>query len=123
MMHNQEANVWVMHSREEMGYGEIISTYTMYVGKVNILTPGSLNCTASAGQGMRSTVTDVQSQSLLGLCLDLHTQVHLCIEMPCKVNQRLPVGENNSLLEEDVFVTLAQSCSAVFNAGSPAHSV
>ena len=40
-MHNQEANVWVMHSREEMGYGEIISTYTMYVGKVRtyILTP------------------------------------------------------------------------------------
>lgn len=34
MMHDQEANVWVMHSKEEMGYGDVISTYTMYVGKV-----------------------------------------------------------------------------------------
>ena len=34
MMHNQEAHVWVMHSKEELGYGDVISTYTMYVGKV-----------------------------------------------------------------------------------------
>ena len=34
MMHNQEANVWIMHSKEELGYGDVISTYTMYVGKV-----------------------------------------------------------------------------------------
>ena len=33
-MHNQEAHVWVMHSKEELGYGSVISTYTMYVGKV-----------------------------------------------------------------------------------------
>ncbi|KAL3157264.1 hypothetical protein ABBQ38_001497 [Trebouxia sp. C0009 RCD-2024] len=33
MMHDQEANVWIMHSKEELGYGDVISTYTMYVGK------------------------------------------------------------------------------------------
>ena len=33
-MHNQEAHVWVMHSKEELGYGDVVSTYTMYVGKV-----------------------------------------------------------------------------------------
>lgn len=44
MTHNQEANVWVMHSREEMGYGEIISTYTMYVGKVCTHVHKSTGC-------------------------------------------------------------------------------
>lgn len=32
-MHDQEANTWVMESKEDLGYGEIVSTYTMYVGK------------------------------------------------------------------------------------------
>lgn len=36
-MHEQEANTWVMYSKEEMGYGEIISTYTMYVAKVCLI--------------------------------------------------------------------------------------
>ena len=35
-MHNQEANTWVMHTNKEMGYGDVISTYTMYVAKVSI---------------------------------------------------------------------------------------
>ncbi len=34
-MHDQEANTWVMESKEDLGYGEIVSTYTMYVGKVS----------------------------------------------------------------------------------------
>lgn len=38
-MHDQEAHVWVMHSKEDLGYGAVVSTYTMYVGKV---------CTASS---------------------------------------------------------------------------
>lgn len=32
-MHKQEANTWVMHTNKEMGYGDVISTYTMYVAK------------------------------------------------------------------------------------------
>ena len=33
-MHDQQADTWVMQAKEDMGYGEIVSTYTMYVGKV-----------------------------------------------------------------------------------------
>ncbi len=35
-MHDQEAKTWVMESKENLGYGEIVSTYTMFVGKVNM---------------------------------------------------------------------------------------
>lgn len=41
-MHDQEANTWVMESKEDLGYGEIVSTYTMYVGKVS--QPRSFFC-------------------------------------------------------------------------------
>lgn len=36
-MHDQEANSWVMYDKKEMGYGNIVSTYTMYVSKVQCL--------------------------------------------------------------------------------------
>lgn len=33
-VHGQEANSWVAYDKKQMGYGEIVSTYTMYVSQV-----------------------------------------------------------------------------------------
>ncbi len=54
MMHNQEANTWVMEAKEEMGYGDIVSTYTMHVGKVCEMTVST--CTMYVGKAWRHCV-------------------------------------------------------------------
>ena len=33
-VHGQAANSWIMYDTKEMGYGKIVSTYTMYVSQV-----------------------------------------------------------------------------------------